>query len=65
MADARRPEVVRTEIAFERAELARALDELRTEVSVVKGRVGSKLKMIVGVVAGALVLFAALRKLLR
>lgn len=62
MAEARNPELVRREIAFEREQLARAIDELRTETTSVKRRVGSKLKIAVPAgLAGALLLAAGIR----
>lgn len=58
MADTRTPEALRQEIAAERQQLVRAVDELRAETTDVKRRVGSKAKVVVPVALAGVVLMA-------
>jgi len=65
MAEARRPETVRQEIAVEREQLAQAVERLRAEMTSVKRQVGSRLKIVAAGLAGAIVLIAGLPRLVR
>jgi hypothetical protein len=65
MAEARSTDVLRTEIAVERAELIRAIDHLRAELSKTRSRARSKLKLVAGALAVGVVAFAGVRRLVR
>jgi hypothetical protein len=61
MAEIREPELVRREIAFERDQLTRSIEQLRTEMLEAKGRVRTRLKTLAALLAVSVVALASLR----
>jgi hypothetical protein len=64
MAEIREPERVRREIALERDQLARSLERLRGEMLLARGRLRTRAKSIVGLLALGVVALASLRTVL-
>jgi hypothetical protein len=65
MADARGPELVRQEIALERAQLAGAVGRLRAEMMSARRRLGARLKVFAATFAAVVLLLATLRAAFR